>query len=327
MSSERIGLQALIREKFPLAVYTHCTGHCLNLVIGSSCSLPMIRCNFFLNSPKHNQLLIEIVCRNVIDLGKKAPFIDLCKTRWASRHNAYSHFYACFKFLVTALEVIGLGLHTNTLSTDICDASWDSDSKNKSTSLLHAVTDFGFIAAFLILYQFLSHMAGITITSQGRMMDIVDAYNQIDRVFTYYKFIRNNVDSEFHKVYAHAERMATSVDTEHCKPRSCARQTNRPNVATLTVEEWYKINVAIPFLDHIITDLESRFSPLAKTASSLLCLVPSILCSDYDVNFADVLDMYSGDMPTPEIFDQVSRWKRHFLAIPASKRPNTCSRR
>ena len=43
MSSERIGLQALIREKSPLAVYTHCTGHCLNLVIGSSCSLPMIR--------------------------------------------------------------------------------------------------------------------------------------------------------------------------------------------------------------------------------------------------------------------------------------------
>ena len=169
-------------------------------------------------------------------------------------------------------------------------------------------------------------MAGITIKLQGRTVDIVDAYNQIDRVLTYYKFIRNNVDSEFHKVYAHAERMATSVDTEPCKPRSCARQTNRPNVATLTVEEWYKVNVAIPFLDHIITDLESRFSPLAKTASSLLCLVPSILCSDHDVNFADVLDMYSGDMPTPEIFDQeISRWKHHFLAIPASKRPNTCA--
>ena len=58
MSSERIGLQALIQKESPLAVYTHCTGHCLNLVIASSCSLPVVRnvidkvkslCNFFLN--------------------------------------------------------------------------------------------------------------------------------------------------------------------------------------------------------------------------------------------------------------------------------------
>ena len=61
MSSSRVGLQALIREKSPLAVYTHCTGHCLNLVINHSCSDLTIRnildkmkstCLFFLNSPK-----------------------------------------------------------------------------------------------------------------------------------------------------------------------------------------------------------------------------------------------------------------------------------
>ena len=38
-----MGLQALIREKYPLAVYTHCTGYYLNPVIGSSCNLPVIR--------------------------------------------------------------------------------------------------------------------------------------------------------------------------------------------------------------------------------------------------------------------------------------------
>ena len=50
MSSAHVGLQAL-------AVHTHCIGHCLNLVIGSSCSLPVVRnaiekmkaaCSFFL---------------------------------------------------------------------------------------------------------------------------------------------------------------------------------------------------------------------------------------------------------------------------------------
>ena len=42
MSSERIGLQAMIKQHSPLAVYTHCAGHCLNLVISHSCSIPMI---------------------------------------------------------------------------------------------------------------------------------------------------------------------------------------------------------------------------------------------------------------------------------------------
>jgi len=33
MSSERVGLQARIRAEAPLAVYVHCSGHSLNLVI------------------------------------------------------------------------------------------------------------------------------------------------------------------------------------------------------------------------------------------------------------------------------------------------------
>ena len=32
-----VRLLALIQEKSPLAVYTHCAGHFLNLVIGNSC--------------------------------------------------------------------------------------------------------------------------------------------------------------------------------------------------------------------------------------------------------------------------------------------------
>lgn len=38
MSSSRVGLQTLIKEKVPLAIYTHRSGHCLNVVISLSCS-------------------------------------------------------------------------------------------------------------------------------------------------------------------------------------------------------------------------------------------------------------------------------------------------
>lgn len=61
-------------------------------------------CLFFLNSPKRNQLLIEIVDYDVNDAGKRVPLIDLCKTRWAAHHSAYQHFYSCYKFVVVACE-------------------------------------------------------------------------------------------------------------------------------------------------------------------------------------------------------------------------------
>ena len=44
-------------------------------------------CMFFLNSPKRNQLLIEIVNANVVDSSKRAPLLHLCKTRWATPFN------------------------------------------------------------------------------------------------------------------------------------------------------------------------------------------------------------------------------------------------
>ena len=43
MSFSRCGTQALIREKSPKAVYTHCRAHCLNLIIVHSCDQPLIR--------------------------------------------------------------------------------------------------------------------------------------------------------------------------------------------------------------------------------------------------------------------------------------------
>ena len=43
MSFKRIGVQSIIRQKAPLALYTHCKSHVLNLSIAASCQLPLVR--------------------------------------------------------------------------------------------------------------------------------------------------------------------------------------------------------------------------------------------------------------------------------------------
>lgn len=42
MSSDRCGVQAVIKEKAPSAAYVHCASHCLNLVIGHSCRVTSV---------------------------------------------------------------------------------------------------------------------------------------------------------------------------------------------------------------------------------------------------------------------------------------------
>ena len=43
MSSSRVGVQQRIKHVSPLAMYVHCSGHCLNLVLTKLCSLPDVR--------------------------------------------------------------------------------------------------------------------------------------------------------------------------------------------------------------------------------------------------------------------------------------------
>ena len=112
----------------------------------------------FLNSPKRNGILTEIFSKNVAEMSRRKPLIDLCKTRWAERHSAYQHFYQAYKFIGMALEAIALGLHKD-LNSNFLDASWDTDSKTNANSLLHGVTTYEFIVVFLIISTSLTWLA------------------------------------------------------------------------------------------------------------------------------------------------------------------------
>ena len=98
MSSENVGLQARIKDISPLATYSHCSIHQLNLVISHSCVLPEVRnvidrlqhcCRFFLASPKRNGLFELIVSNKTVEKSNRKVLLHLCKTRWAERHTSF----------------------------------------------------------------------------------------------------------------------------------------------------------------------------------------------------------------------------------------------
>lgn len=93
------------------------------------------------------------------------------------------------------------------------------------------------------------------------------------------------------------------------------------------IEEWYRINVAVPFLNHIISELNEQFSSLAQTATKLYGMIPAILCSGKNVDLTEVVKLYNYDMPSLELFQQeLERWKTKYLSKANSDWPSTCAK-
>ena len=100
-------------------------------------------CNFFLNSPKREGLLIAVVTKGVIETRRK-PLLDLCRTRWAELHDAYRHFYQAYVFIVKALELIGHGMYCEEFAI-----GWNTKDRTDASCLLAGICNFEFTTTFL----------------------------------------------------------------------------------------------------------------------------------------------------------------------------------
>ncbi|XP_029342161.1 zinc finger MYM-type protein 1-like [Acyrthosiphon pisum] len=92
MAGEFKGVQKIINDQFPKALYIHCSAHSLNLAVSSSSNIRPIRnclgivekLHAFFNTPKRNNVL-----QNKIEKADHSPNITtlkrLCATRWVQR--------------------------------------------------------------------------------------------------------------------------------------------------------------------------------------------------------------------------------------------------
>ena len=156
--------------------------------------------------------------------------------------------------------------------------------------ILSSITTFEFILVFLLAYQYLSHLSGVTIQLQSSTLDIIEAHGMIKSIKDVYQRERENMEVGFKAIYDHAVRMADQVGVFPSMPRIAKRQQHRSNAPAESPFDYYNRNVAIPFLDHISSNLNTQFSVMAVTASSLLGLVPAVICTR-DMDIEDALKM------------------------------------
>ena len=332
MSGERSGVQKRIKDIQPKALYTHCAGHSLNLAIVNACSVPPVRncidiiknfTRWVKNSPKREGLLKAIYEKGV-QAGtnqSRNPILNVCITRWVENIDGWERFCLSHPYLVHMCEVIIYGDDGFELFND----NWQAEDKRNAKAHLKSLESFEFLYTLVTIQRCLMYIKEAVVKLQGKSQDILCGVNLLEDCSLQLKQLRDNIDDYSKRIFQHSSNLAEKSGISITQPRVSQRQQHRLNIDCDSPEEFFKIIVLIPFLDHLLSDLSSRFHHHVKQASQLQSLLPSKITSTTSINdISDAIQFYNDDLPNPLIMDEEFLvWKSKWLSVQAQERPTT----
>lgn len=161
-------------------------------------------------------------------------------TRWGSRANTLSAFVEKFTAIHSVLE---------TMEAEVTTTS------GKASTLRHSIGTFETIITAVIANKVLGYMLPLTKQLQATNLDIITAYEEARHVR---QVIANQINEQ--GCFQKATALANSVDVVPAKHRTSVKQNYRPNISTESLEDHNRVNLFYPFIDHIISELDERFS-------------------------------------------------------------------
>ena len=111
--------------------------------------------------------------------------------------------------------------------------------------------------------------------------------------------------------------------------RIVTTQTQRNNTPSLSVSDYYKRAITIRLLDHLSTELETRYDFTSVNFYNGFVIIPEKLVSmyyheqDWKSIFLEFSRFYYDDLPNPVNLDaELNLWESHWLE-PNNELPNT----
>ena len=167
--------------------------------------------------------------------------------------------------------------------------------------------------AFIVTKQCLAYIKGLTTSLQKRAKDICQAYSEVSSIVTALSEVRAAIDVKHKEWFDIAIALGQKVDAPPPQlPRRCSRQTARSNTPGETPEIYYKRTISIPFLDQLISHLNSQFSDIQQKAIIGMKIVPSVLMDNSlpASSTQDLVQYYKEDLPNPSSLDtELHLWK------------------
>ena len=228
MSGETSGVQTRIREKQPKAIFTHCAGHSLNLVIQSSCSILGIRNtssqvkNFtlWIKASAKREGLLKAIFISRTESSSRAPLLNVCVTRWVENIDGWQRFCSSHPFLVLLCEVILFG-HTD---FPLYNDGWSVEDKRNAQAHLNALTTFEFVYSIVVLQQSLMYLKEAAVALQGEKQDLVSGVALVQKSLQDIQTLRDEADDFAGRIFEHSHRIADRSNVDVSIPRISKRQ-------------------------------------------------------------------------------------------------------
>ncbi|XP_050064205.1 zinc finger MYM-type protein 1-like [Aphis gossypii] len=285
------GVQAVVRRSYPLALYSHCSSHSLNLAISDACDMKSIRnatdtlqaIYVFFKTPKRQDVLRKTIDK-IAPENKKKKLKDLCPTRWVERHESVMVFLELFDSVIEALEEI---------------SNWvDRETSSKSNNLLCSLKNGEFLLAVYVLAKALSISLPLSRQLQTENLDLVKAIALAEDVSQTVMELRRKAEEDFKEIYTEVNRKCETLGVAITIPRLTKNQQHRSNFSTNSSEEYFRLSIYIPFLDSFSNQLSERFLAHKSLVKNFSCLL--IEHVDDEENFDKLLEIYAEDIKVDE---------------------------
>ena len=225
--------------------------------------------NFFNHSPKR-QILLDQMVQKFLPNYKHTKSLNVCRTLWVLRLDGLERFLVMYEAIFEAMSKI----------RDNENRTWDT-SASDAFSLCSVLTNFDLIMTLIIAMNCLGYTKTATIQLQGAHIDVINGLKQVSIMMKSLRTARDLVDG-YHSVwFKEACSIAEKVDATVKPLRTCSRQMHRSSIPSEDASSYYKLNVAIPFLDHLLQELSTRFDNRNCIAYKGISIVPAIMREEY----------------------------------------------
>uniref|UniRef100_A0A6P7FE29 52 kDa repressor of the inhibitor of the protein kinase-like n=1 Tax=Diabrotica virgifera virgifera TaxID=50390 RepID=A0A6P7FE29_DIAVI len=274
VSGEFHGAQAVVRERYPLALYSHCAAHSFNLAVSSACNITAIRnClgtlesihTFFIYPKRQNALQDAINEDETLRESRLKKLKKFCKTRWVEQHESVATYLHLQPAVIRALDVISTTWKDPTTSSGafkllsaIKTANFQVKFKTHTSTLpalyykmfvYSSFFEFNFQISMHILSSVHSLTLSLSRVLQSENQDLGEAIELADAAKQVLLERRENAEKDFRGIFKTVSEISAKYDIELRKPRLASKQTQRSNVQTDSVQDYFRITIYIPYID------------------------------------------------------------------------------
>lgn len=308
MSGHIGGVQKLVLDIAPKALYVHCASHSLDLAICDTCNNRDIKMffgtvkaviKFISASPKRQNLLKNAIEATQCDV-KRQKLTKLVEHRWVEKNTSILVFKQLFSSLIASLE--------HMVENGDCETSANS------RAYLKSIKDLDFVVCLFVVSRVFAILKPYTEMLQSKNCDLIQCYENIQEVSLHLAELEFN-EKKFEELIGETE-----IFCQHNDITFTIARTNKHKTVTEYVKYIYEM-----FIQTKLEQLGKRFSKHQQIAANITSLLPSTVVDKTLNDVKDVFEFYISDLPSNNIdviTGEFELWQLKWKKTPEDERPS-----